>query len=105
MPSHAVPPRFRQILIHGGKNGNWYKLGFMDKIDRPTYSTDLNDTEWNVIAPLLPQPSEGRPRVWPLREILNVLFYLVQAGGAWRLLPHDFPPWKTVWSLEPKQAD
>ena len=70
----------------------------MDKIDRPTYSTDLNDTEWNVIAPLLPQPSEGRPRVWPLREILNVLLYLVQAGGAWRLLPHDFPPWKTVYS-------
>lgn len=70
----------------------------MDKINRSTYSTDLNDTEWNVIAPLLPQPREGRPRVWPVREILNALFYLVQAGCAWRLLPHEFPPWKTVYS-------
>src|SRR5574337_2129721 len=70
----------------------------MDKINRPTYSTDLNDTEWNGIAPLLPQPREGRPRVWPLREVLNALFYLVQAGCAWRLLPHEFPPWKTVYS-------
>jgi putative transposase len=56
----------------------------------------LNDTEWNVIAPRLPQPTEGRPRVWPLREILKALFYLVQAGCAWRLLPHEFPPWQTV---------
>jgi putative transposase len=70
----------------------------MDKINRATYSTDLNDTEWKVMAPLLPQPTEGRPRVWPLREILNALFYLVQAGCAWRLLPHEFPPWKTVYS-------
>lgn len=70
----------------------------MDKINRPTYPTDLNDTEWIVIAPLLPQPTGGRPRVWPQREILNALFYLVQSGCAWRLLPHDLPPWKTVYS-------
>ena len=70
----------------------------MDKINRQTYSTDLNDTEWNVITPLLPHPTEGRPRVWPLREILNALGYLVRSGCAWRLLPHDFPPWKTVYT-------
>jgi transposase len=70
----------------------------MDKINRQTYSTDLNDTEWNMIAPLLPHPTEGRPRVWPLREILNALCYLVRSGCAWRLLPHDFPPWKTVYT-------
>ena len=70
----------------------------MDKINRQTYSTDLNDTEWSVIAPLSPQPTEGRPRVWPLREILNAIFYIVRSGCAWRLLPHDLPPWKTVYS-------
>jgi putative transposase len=32
-----------------------------------------------------------------LREILNAIFYVVRSGCAWRLLPHDFPPWKTVY--------
>jgi putative transposase len=31
-----------------------------------------------------------------LREILNAIFYIVRSGCAWRLLPHDFPPWKTI---------
>ena len=30
------------------------------------------------------------------REILNAIFYIVRSGCAWRLLPHDFPPWKTI---------
>ena len=30
------------------------------------------------------------------REILDAIFYIVRSGCAWRLLPHDFPPWKTV---------
>jgi len=32
-----------------------------------------------------------------LREILNAIFYVVKSGCPWRLLPHDFPPWKTVY--------
>jgi putative transposase len=32
-----------------------------------------------------------------LREVLNAIFYIVKSGCAWRLLPHDFPPWKTVY--------
>jgi putative transposase len=34
--------------------------------------------------------------VHPLREILNAIFYVLKSGCAWRLLPHDFPPWKTI---------
>jgi putative transposase len=41
--------------------------------------------------------SPGRPRVYPLREILDAIFYVLRSGCAWRLLPHDFPPWKTVY--------
>ena len=64
---------------------------------RRAYQTDLSDAEWNYIEPHLPAPqTSGRPRVHPLREILNAIFYIVRSGGAWRLLPHDFPPWKTV---------
>jgi putative transposase len=46
----------------------------------------------------LPTPEQnGRPRLHSLREILNAVFYVLKSGCAWRLLPHDFPPWKTVY--------
>jgi len=64
---------------------------------RKTYPTDLSDAEWECIEPHLPIPSaDGRPRIHPLREILDAIFYIVRSGCAWRLLPHEFPPWKTV---------
>ena len=64
---------------------------------RKTYQTDLSDAEWARIEPHLPVPKAvGRPRLHPPREILNAIFYVLRSGCAWRLLPHDFPPWKTV---------
>jgi len=64
---------------------------------RKAYQTDLSDAEWSYIEPHLPTPKAvGRPRVHTLREILNAIFYIVRSGCAWRLLPHDFPPWKTI---------
>lgn len=66
---------------------------------RQAYPTDLNDSEWAAIAPYLPSlPSVGRPREHAWRDILNGVFYVVRSGCAWRLLPHEFPPWKTVYS-------
>jgi putative transposase len=64
---------------------------------RKTYRTDLSDAEWAYIEPHIPTPkAPGRPRVHPLREILDAILYMLRSGCAWRLLPHDFPPWKTV---------
>src|SRR3982750_3656406 len=64
---------------------------------RKRYPTDLSDEEWECIEPHLPTPTAaGRPRIRPLRELLNAIFYIVRSGCAWRLLPHEFPPWKTV---------
>jgi putative transposase len=64
---------------------------------RRAYQTDLSDAEWSYIEPYLPTPkAPGRPRVHSLREILDAIFYIVRSGCAWRLLPHDFPPWKTI---------
>lgn len=65
---------------------------------RRAYPTDLTDAEWQVLEPLVPAPKPGgRPVKHARREILNAIFYVVRAGGAWRLLPHDFPPWQTVY--------
>jgi transposase len=62
------------------------------------YSTDLSDTEWHILEPLLPpEKPGGRHRKYPMREIINALQYVLRAGGAWRLLPHDFPHWRSVY--------
>jgi transposase len=61
---------------------------------RRYYSTDLSDEEWEILQPLVPEATPGgRPRVHQTRELLEAIFYVVRGGCAWRLLPHDFPPW------------
>jgi putative transposase len=60
--------------------------------------TDPTEEEWEVIKPHLPEPSErGRPRSWPLREVVNGIFHVLRGDIGWRLLPSDFPPWQTVY--------
>jgi putative transposase len=67
-------------------------------MNREAYPTDLTDAEWRHLAPHLPTPKEGgRPRRHTVRDILNAIFYVLRSGCAWRLLPHDLPPWKTVY--------
>jgi putative transposase len=62
------------------------------------YPTDVSDEEWRCICPHLPEPSgRGRPRLHGLRAILDAVFYVLKSGCPWRLLPRDFPPWKTVY--------
>jgi transposase len=62
------------------------------------YQSDLTGAEWRVIAPHLPKPcATGRPRAWPMREIVNGIFYVMRAGCPWRLLPNDLPPWGTIY--------
>jgi putative transposase len=65
---------------------------------RNPYPTDLSDAEWNYIEPHMPAPKEhGRPRIHSPREILDAIFYVLRSGCQWRLLPHDFPRWPTVY--------
>ena len=62
------------------------------------YPTDLSDHEWRCIGPHLPESAgRGRPKIHTAREILNAVFYVLKSGCPWRLLPRDFPPWKTVY--------
>ncbi len=65
---------------------------------RQAYSTDLSDKEWELIKHLVPEAKPGgRPEKYPKREILNGIFYIVRGGCAWRLMPHDLPPWQIVY--------
>jgi len=66
---------------------------------RKPYPDDLTDKEWNQIEPILEgfKKIKGRPPVHNRREILNALFYVLRTGCQWRSLPHDLPPWKSVY--------
>jgi putative transposase len=67
-------------------------------MSRRAYPSDLTDAQWQLIQPLLPAAKPGgRPRKHDLRAIVNALFYLNREGCTWRALPHDFPPWRTVY--------
>ncbi len=64
------------------------------------YPSDLTDAQWQVIVPYLPPEvpgRRGRPRVWPLRRIVEAILYPNRAGCPWRYLPDSFPPWRTVY--------
>ena len=70
----------------------------MSTTTRQRYPSDLTDFQWANIEHLFPHGDGrlGRPRSHPQREIVNAIVYLAQGGCSWRMLPHDFPPWKTV---------
>ena len=65
---------------------------------RKSYPTDLTDKQWNILEQLIPaSKTGGRPRAVDMREIINAIFYILASGCAWRLMPHDFPAWSTVY--------
>jgi putative transposase len=65
---------------------------------RNPYSSNLSDDEYARVEPFLPAPeARGRPREHPWRALLDAMFYLVRTGCQWRHLPHEFPPWQTVY--------
>lgn len=62
------------------------------------YPSDLTDAEWECVQRYLPPLSRrGRPRIHPLRRILDAVFYVLRTGCPWRYLPTNFPPWQTVF--------
>jgi putative transposase len=72
----------------------------MSHTERAKYLTDLTDEQWQIIRKLLPKPSRrGAPQTICRRAVLDAIIYVVRSGCAWRLLPHEFPNWKTVYGI------
>ncbi len=71
----------------------------VSSMTRRRYPSDLTDAQWERLRPLLEssRSRRGRPRTYPLREIVNALLYVLRGGISWRALPHDFPPWESVY--------
>jgi len=65
---------------------------------RQRYETDMKDREWQILEPMIPPAkSGGRRREVDMCEIVNGIFYVLRGGNAWRQMPHDLPPWQTVY--------
>jgi putative transposase len=64
--------------------------------ERKAYPTDLKDKEWEQLLPLLPLK---RTKPEKMREYINAILYVLRSGCSWRMLPHDFPPWSTVYDV------
>jgi putative transposase len=63
------------------------------------YPSDLTDAQWAILEPLLPKDRPlGRPREIDLRRAIDAILYRNRNGCIWRALPHDFPPWRTVYN-------
>jgi transposase len=77
---------------------------------RAAYPSDLSDACWALIEARLTAWRQarteagvgGRVAEHDLREIFNAILYVNRTGIAWRYLPHDLPPWQTVyWYFNP----
>ena len=69
-------------------------------MDGQHYPSDLSDEQWQFVEPLLPKPSKvGAPRKISRRRLIDAVLYVNRSGCSWRLMPHDFPKWRTVYSF------
>ena len=66
-------------------------------MERPAYPTDLTDAQWDIVEPYVRTSGLGRTPKHSKRAFINAIFYQARSGCAWRLLPHDLPPWSTVY--------
>ena len=62
-----------------------------------SYPSNLTNKEWEIIEPYILQGKMGRPRENDIRDVINAIFYIVRGGNQWRMMPKDFPNWKTVY--------
>ena len=67
-------------------------------MNRKQYPSDLSGEQWDILFPLLPPAKPGgRPRTVDLREVVNGILYVLRSGCSWRMVPHDLPPWQTLY--------
>ena len=62
------------------------------------YPSDLSDEQWEKIAPFFARPDpRGAREKYPKRRVVEACLYRLREGCRWRALPHDFPPYDTVF--------
>lgn len=69
-------------------------------MSRKAYPDDLTNEEWEKIKDFteIKHTKRGRKPKWTKREMMNAIFYMMRGGCSWRHMPHDFPPWQSVYT-------
>jgi transposase len=85
-------------VIHGASVLGRTGAHAQEEAGSGTYPTDLIDTQWALIAPLIPEAQPGgRPRKASSRELVNAILHFLRDRMAWQFLPHEFPLWQSVY--------
>lgn len=79
------------------KSGSWVAFRYSSTHEKALHNGSFRRRMEIHRAPLPAPKGYGCPRTHDFREILNAVFYLLKSGCQWRLLPHDFPRWPTVY--------
>lgn len=68
-------------------------------MSRKAYPSDLSQAQWELLRPVIEKPAShgGTHRKYALVEIVNALLYVLKSGCQWEMIPHDFPPWESVY--------
>jgi putative transposase len=67
-------------------------------VNKQLYPTDLTDSQWDYIKELIPAAKTGgRPRSLDMRMVINAILYVAVGGIQWRMLPKEYPKWKSVY--------
>ncbi len=70
-----------------------------------TYPSDLTDKQWELIKEYFDTGNYGKGRKHSHRVLTNAVFYIIKTGCQWHFLPHDYPPYKTVYSFYKRAKD
>ena len=60
------------------------------------YPSDLTDEQWSKIKKYFPIGNKSK---YHKRSLVEAVLYIVKTGCQWRMLPHDYPTYSTVWSF------
>lgn len=64
---------------------------------RPEFATDISRDEFDAVRDMLEAARrKTRPRKHDLYDVFCAVLYFLHSGGAWRSVPPEFPPWRTV---------
>ena len=68
-------------------------------MSRKHYPSDISREQFSKIQPILEQARrKTRPRTIDLYEVFCGVLYVLKSGCQWRMIPSDFPKWRTVYS-------
>ena len=63
-----------------------------------SYPSDISREQFAIILPVLESARRRtKPRIVDLYDVFCGVLYVLKSGCRWRMLPKDFPDWRTCY--------